>query len=93
MPGYLKNSVAVLIVFDVSSNNPCDSGEASFEQLNSWIDMVKEVRGNEAKMYLIANKRDLKEARKVELEQIVEFANREGLKFYEVSAKDGDGVA
>lgn len=55
--------------------------------------MVKEVRGNEAKMYLIANKRDLKEARKVELEQIVEFANREGLKFYEVSAKDGDGVA
>lgn len=53
---------------------------------------MKEVRGNDSKIYIIGNKRDLKESRAVSTERIAEYANREGLKFYEVSALDGEGV-
>ena len=66
--------------------------ENSFEQLNSWLDLVKEVRGNDSKIYIIGNKREMKEARAVSTERLAEYANREGLKFYEVSALDGENI-
>lgn len=61
--------------------------------MHTWLDLVREVRGNDSKIYLIGNKKDLKESRVVSTEQIAEYANREGLKFYEMSALDGENVA
>lgn len=92
IPGYLKNCLAALVVFDLTSKPINYADENSFEQLNSWLDLVKEVRGNDSKIYIIGNKRDMKDTRVISTERLAEYANREGLKFYEVSALDGENV-
>jgi GTPase SAR1 family protein len=55
--------VAALIVFDLTSIYTLIIDENSFDQLHTWLDLVKEVRGEDSKLYIIGNKRDLKEAR------------------------------
>lgn len=41
VPGYLKDAVAALLVFDVTSTPSHYSDENSFEQLGSWIEIMR----------------------------------------------------
>jgi predicted GTPase len=44
------------------------------------------------KIYIIANKRDLEDKRVVSSERLIDYASKEGVKFYEISARDGFGI-
>ena len=51
IPGYLRDSHGIFIVYDVTS-------EESYNNLHVWLDYVKEYRGEDVLIFLVGNKID-----------------------------------
>lgn len=85
-PMYLRNSNAVLLVFDISDRT-------SFEDLHEWMNVLNSA-GEDTPFVLVANKVDLEEngQRAVPTEEGVKFAEQHGGRYFETSAKAGTGV-
>ena len=81
IPSYVRNSSIVFIVYDISNRN-------SFENVQSWINFVKNIE--KTTMILLGNKIDLE--RDVETKEGQEIAEREGIKFFECSAKTNENI-
>ena len=64
----------------------------SYHNLSKWIDNVREVRGEEALILIIGNKKDLEDERAVQTSVAAEEFKKLGLTFMEVSAKTGVNV-
>ena len=62
IPGYLRDSHAIFLVYDITN-------AYSFNNINTWLDYIKENRGEEVVIYIIANKIDDEEARVVSREE------------------------
>ena len=82
---YYKNSACALLVYDISKKE-------SFESIQSWIDDCKSAAPETVLMVLVGNKSDLTDERKVSEEEGREFAEKNGLLFFETSAKTGENV-
>ena len=74
-----------MLVYDISKKE-------SFESIQSWIDDCKSAAPETVLMVLVGNKSDLTEERKVSEEEGREFAEKNGLLFFETSAKTGENV-
>ena len=81
IPSYVRNSSIVFIVYDISNRN-------SFENVQNWINFVKNIE--KTTMILLGNKIDLE--RDVETKEGQEIAEREGIKFFECSAKTNENI-
>ena len=82
---YYRGGNGVLVVYDITDRD-------SFNNLNSWlIEIEKNANKNVFKL-LIGNKNDLESERKVTTEEGKEFADSNGMKFIETSAKTADKV-
>ena len=81
IPSYVRNSSIVFIVYDISNRT-------SFENVQNWISFVKNIE--KTTMVLCGNKIDL--GREVETKEGQEVADREGIKFFECSAKTNDNI-
>ena len=81
IPSYIRNSSLVFLVYDVSRKE-------SFDNIINWINFV----GNIEKtiMVLCGNKIDL--TREVEKSEGEELAKKEGLLFFECSAKTNENI-
>ena len=76
----------VIYTFDITD-------KSSFEQLDSFLDIVKQYSNNNNPISVIfANKNDLKEKRKVSKEEIDNYAQKYNMKVFEVSAKTGENI-
>lgn len=76
---YFRDSDIAIIVFDISSRQ-------SFEQIQSWVDMIKEnTYGKYPAGILVANKCDL-EDHEVPDEEIAALAKQYGISWFKVSA-------
>ena len=64
----------------------------SFEDLNTWLKELYNNAHEHIHIMLIGNKSDLGDARQITREEAAEFAKKNNLSYYEVSAKSGDGV-
>ena len=82
---YYKNSVCVLIVYDISK-------KTSFDNVYNWIQDCRNQSPKTILMILIGNKNDLDEKREVNYEEGKEFADKYNMLFYETSAKTGDNI-
>ena len=82
IPSYIRNSSIVFIVYDISS-------KTSFDNIPKWINFIKSIENTT--LILCGNKIDL-ENREVKKEEGEEFAKKEGIPFYEVSAKTEENV-
>lgn len=82
---YYKNSMGVLLVFDLTDAN-------SFENVRNWVRQIKNHAGENICKLLIANKADMKDDRKVSEEEIKELAQDINMECFEVSAKVGTNV-
>ena len=78
---YYKNSACAIVVYDISRRE-------TFENVISWIEDCKLNSPKSVFIFLVGNKCDLEEERKVSSAEGEEFANRYGLKFFETSAKN-----
>ena len=81
IPSYVRNSSIVFVVYDVSNRS-------SFENIPNWISFVKNIE--KTIMILCANKIDLE--REVETKDGEELAKKEGLIFFECSAKTNENI-
>ena len=82
IPSYVRNSSIVFLIYDVSVKN-------SFDNIPNWITFIRSIENNT--LVLCGNKIDLAE-RKVKKEEGEALAQKEGIAFFEVSAKTGDEI-
>ena len=82
IPSYVRNSSVVFVVYDVSS-------KTSFDNIPKWINFIKSIENTT--LILCGNKIDLQN-REVQKETGEEFAKKEGIFFFEVSAKTNENV-
>ena len=65
----------------------------TFEEVkNYWYPTIKNEFDTCKLIYLIGNKRDLKEKRQVKKKEGIEFAKKENLRFFEISCKTDEGI-
>ncbi len=82
---YYKSAHAIIVLYDITD-------ETSFEHIKNWmIDIDKFAKQGVLKV-LVGNKKDLEENRKVNKEAGESLANKYGIKFFEVSAKDNINI-
>jgi len=79
---YYKNSMGVLLVFDVTE-------EDTFDNVRNWVRQIKNHAGENICKVLLANKADLTEERVIQSEQILELAADVNMQAFECSAKTG----
>lgn len=93
IPGYLKNCMGAVIVFDLSSNEFRNTRDASsFDNCNDWLHMVRDVRGTKTLLFLVGNKSDLKESCVIDTQQVIKWADDHDVRYFEISAKTGDNI-
>ena len=81
IPGYLRDSAVVVIVFDLTK-------ELEDNQIEDWINLTNQQVGEENyKLFLVGNKTDLKDARKCEVEDGERLAEKYGGTYFETSAR------
>ena len=81
---YYKNTACAIIVYEISNKK-------SFENISSWIEECKNTAPKSILMVLVGNKCDL-DNREVTEEEGREFAEKNGMLFFETSAKTGKNV-
>ncbi|CAN5951353.1 unnamed protein product, partial [Sphagnum jensenii] len=65
IPGYLRDSNAVFLVYDVTS-------EETYNNVMGWVDYVKDNRGDNVLIFIIGNKIDVNEERVIKNEDAME---------------------
>ena len=86
LQNYLNKALCVFIVF--SLNN-----ELSFQNIEKWIDEIKNNEGEQPIVILVGNKSDILDERKISNEEIKEFCKKNNLEnYFETSAKTGENV-
>jgi GTPase KRas len=76
---------AIIIVYSITSN-------ASFEELDEWVERIHRLKGQDALIWLVGNKCDLVDDREVSTHRGQDLARRLGCEFSETSAKTGENV-
>ena len=76
---FIKNAKIVIFVYAIDN-------EASFKELQYWIDLAKDELGNDFVMGIVANKIDLYEEQQVKEEVATAFAKSHNIKFRATSA-------
>ena len=82
---YYKNSVCALVVYDITNRQ-------SFENVKAWIEDCKSQSPSTILMALVGNKIDLDSSRAVSTDEGEDFANMNGMPFFETSAKSGENI-
>ncbi len=74
-----------MVVYDITDPD-------SFNNINSWLIEIEKNANKNVYKFLVGNKCDLEDMRKISYEQGKEFADTYGMKFIETSAKTSSNV-
>ncbi|KAN0008736.1 hypothetical protein ACTFIU_009465 [Dictyostelium citrinum] len=77
---WIKSCEGFVLVYSITL-------KSSFDQIQSYIDQIKNLKTEKVPIILIGNKSDLEEDREVTYHEGENFANRFGMSYIEVSAK------
>ncbi|XP_065850546.1 ras-related protein RHN1-like isoform X2 [Euphorbia lathyris] len=84
-PMYYRGAAAAVVVYDVTSKE-------SFERAKKWVLELQRQGNPNLIMFLVANKVDMEDRRKVTSEEGEQYAKENGLAFLEASAKTAQNV-
>lgn len=82
---YYRGALGAMLVYDVTKRQ-------SFDHVARWVEELRAHADSSIVIMLIGNKADLVELRAVPTEDAVEFAESQGLFFFETSALSGENV-
>jgi len=85
IPSYIRDSAVAIVVYDITN-------KTSFLNTHKWIEDVREERGHDVVIMLVANKIDLNDHRQVTKSEGEEKATQLGVMFMETSAKSGENI-
>ena len=82
---YYKGSHGILLLYDITK-------QSSFDNIREWVRDIKEEVSEKAIIFLIGNKIDIEDQRKISKEKGEELAEEFKIPFFEASAKSGKNV-
>ena len=82
---YYKNSVCACVVYDISNRS-------TFDNIKSWVEDCKRLSPKTVLLILVGNKIDLEDKREVTYDEGSIYAQKNGMIFFECSAKTGKNV-
>ena len=82
---YYKGSHGIILIYDVTSLK-------TFENVKSWVSQIHEEISDKVVIYLVANKIDMDDLRKVTKEEGKKLAEELDVPFVETSAKTGENI-
>ena len=82
---YYKGSHGIILIYDVTSLE-------TFENVKSWVSQIHEEISDKVVIYLVGNKIDMDDERKVKTEEGQKLAEELGVPFVETSAKSGENI-
>ena len=85
IPSYINDSQVAVVCYDITSRQ-------SFENVGSWVEQARQIRGEQVTIIVVGNKIDLAEKRQVATEDGQALANELKCLFTETSAKAGVNV-
>lgn len=86
LQNYLNKALCVFIVFSLDN-------ELSYQNVDKWVDEIKYGDGETPIIFLVGNKCDMSDKRKVPIEEINEFCKKNNIDgYFETSAKTGEGI-
>ncbi|KAJ3435121.1 ras-related protein rab-5c [Anaeramoeba flamelloides] len=84
-PMYYRGAGAAFIIYDITSYD-------TFEKSKKWINELKKLGDPDVRIALVGNKIDLVKERVIEKEVGEQYAEKNGLMFFETSAKTSENV-
>eukprot|EP01016_Furgasonia_blochmanni_P045198 TRINITY_DN6341_c0_g2_i9.p1 TRINITY_DN6341_c0_g2~~TRINITY_DN6341_c0_g2_i9.p1 ORF type:complete len:237 (+),score=45.67 TRINITY_DN6341_c0_g2_i9:151-861(+) len=82
---YYKGSHGVLLVYDITDHS-------TFVNIENWLRELELHADPSVMRILVGNKNDLESKRKIDSSIAYEWAEKNGLRYFEASAKSGDNV-
>jgi Ras-related protein Rab-2A len=82
---YYKNSSCAFIVYDITDKE-------TFDHVEFWMKECKDVAPQSILFVLIGNKSDLNDNREISYNDGLNLAKKNGMLFYETSAKKGENI-
>ena len=82
---YYRGANAIIIVFDITDKK-------SFLSITEWLKQIEKHAKENVFKFLVGNKSDLAEERKVTYEEAKEYADEHDLPYIETSAKEGINI-
>jgi len=82
---YFRGAHGFFLIYDITNRE-------SFENIGKWFKDIDEQGSRGANKILIGNKSDLEEDRQVSYEEGRLMAEKLGIKFFEVSTKNGENI-
>lgn len=82
---YYRGALGAMLVYDITKRQ-------TFDHVARWVEELRAHADNTIVIMLIGNKADLVDLRAVPTEDAIEFAEDQGLFFFETSALNGDNV-
>ena len=83
IPSYVRGAAIIFIIYDISDYK-------TFANLESWINFIKQINTDESLLILCGNKSDLE--RKINYKEGYELAKKNGMMFFETSAKTSNNI-
>ena len=81
----VKQADGILLIYDITKIE-------TFEAITEWIEIIKEIKGNDFPIVLIGNKCDLENKRKITKEDGEKKAQDNGFLFFETSCKNNINI-
>lgn len=82
---YYRGAHGIMIVFDLTDLE-------SFENIKQWILEINRYSCNNVNKILIGNKSDLRSQRMISYEEAKEYAEQQGMEYFETSAKNANNI-
>ena len=82
---YYKSAHAIIILYDITE-------QSSFDHINNWMIEIDKFAKQGVLRIIVGNKKDLESKRQVSTKDAESLADKYGIKFMEVSAKDNTNI-
>ena len=81
----IKNADGIFLLYDITNRK-------SFDEINDWIDNIKDNKGDDFPVILIGNKCDKNDKRNIDEKEGQKLAEKKGFLFMETSCKKGINI-
>ena len=83
IPNYIRGASLIFLVYDITN-------KSSFDNLPNWIKFINDIENTN--IVIVGNKTDLENKREISIEECKKFCEENNFDFFEVSAKEGNGL-
>ena len=80
-----RDARSIILMYKINDAN-------SFTHLKNYLDMIRQYSVENPIIYIVGNFSDLRESREVSKEDLQNLTSEEGIKYFEVSCKNGNGI-